>query len=64
MDFSEIKRKFVEGHKLAFKKLVEKKRKENSYLIFSHNGKIEKVSAWDIKLDDDNQSNNKDLPKR
>lgn len=50
MNNEEIKDKVIEGLDLAFKRLVEKKRKENSYLIFSENGKIVKVMAKDIKL--------------
>lgn len=47
---SEIKSKVIEGNKLALKRLVEKKKKENSFLIFSDKGKIVKIQAKDIKL--------------
>jgi hypothetical protein len=46
----ELQKKITEGLKLSFKRLVEKKRKENSYLILSVNGKITKVMAKDIKI--------------
>ncbi len=47
---SEIKAKILEGSKLALKKLVTKKRLENSYLIISDNGKVIKKQAADIRL--------------
>jgi hypothetical protein len=46
----EIKNKILEGGKLAIKKLVDRKRKENSYLIVSDHGKVVRVQATDIKL--------------
>lgn len=45
-----IKKKVIEGNKLAFKRLVERKMKEGSYLIVSDYGKIVKVKAENIKL--------------
>ncbi len=51
MDTTDIKNKILEGCKLAFIKLVERKRRENSYLIFSDKGKIVKIPAKDIKLE-------------
>lgn len=48
---SDIEQKITAGIKLAVKRLVEKKKKENSYLIVSVNGKPTKVMAKDIKLD-------------
>lgn len=50
MHASEIRNKIIEGNKLALKRLVEKKKKENSFLIISNKGKVEKVNAWNIKL--------------
>lgn len=47
---SEIKTKILEGSKLALKKLLAKKRLENSYLIISDNGKVIKKQAVDITL--------------
>jgi len=49
MKASEIKSKIIEGNKLALLRLIEKKKKENSHLIISNNGKVEKVNARDIK---------------
>lgn len=50
MKTSEIKTKILEGSKLAIKRLVDKKKKENSYLVVSDHGKVVKVPASDIKL--------------
>lgn len=49
-ELTELQKKVSEGLKLSFKRLVEKKRKENSYLIFLVDGKITKVMAKDIKI--------------
>ncbi len=46
----EIKNKVIEGSKLAVLRLIEKRRRENSYLIVSDNGKVVKVMAKDIKV--------------
>jgi hypothetical protein len=50
MKSSDIKQKILEGGKLAIKKLVEKRKKENSYLVVSDHGKVVKIPAKDIKL--------------
>jgi hypothetical protein len=50
MKTSDIKNKILEGSKLAIKKLVDRKRRENSYLIVSDQGKVVKIQATDIKL--------------
>ena len=47
---SDLEKKITAGLKLALKRLVEKKKKENSFLIFSLDGKPTKVMAKDIKL--------------
>ncbi len=47
---SEIRTKIIEGNKLALKRLVERKKKENSFLIISNKGKVAKIMARDIKL--------------
>jgi hypothetical protein len=47
---ADIKNKILEGGKLAIKKLVDRKRKENSYLIVSDQGKVVRIQAADIKL--------------
>jgi ribosomal protein L25 (general stress protein Ctc) len=46
----DLQEKIMAGMKLAFERLVEKKKKENSYLIFSVDGKVTKVMAKDIKI--------------
>lgn len=50
MKTTDIKNKILQGGKLAIKKLVDRKKKENSYLIVSDHGKVVKVPAIDIKL--------------
>lgn len=50
METSEIKAKIIEGNRLALKKLVEQKKKEDSFLVVSEKGKVVKVSAKNIKL--------------
>lgn len=50
MTNDELTKKILEGSKLAIKRLVERKRKENGYLVVSENGKVVKVPAKDIKL--------------
>lgn len=50
MKTADIKSKILEGSKLAVKRLVDKKKRENSYLIISDNGKVIKVNASDIKI--------------
>jgi hypothetical protein len=49
-DAEEITSKILEGMKLAFERLIEEKKKENSFLVFSENGKVVKVYAKDIKI--------------
>ena len=46
----EIRDKIMQGTKLAIKKLVDKKRKENSFLIVSEHGKVTKLQASDIHI--------------
>jgi hypothetical protein len=50
MKTADIKNKILEGGKLAIKKLVDRKKKENSYLIVSDHGKVVRIQATDIKL--------------
>ena len=44
----EIRDRVLEGTRRAVKKLVEKKRREGSYLVVSDNGKVVKKPASDI----------------
>ncbi len=46
----EIKNRVLEGNKLAVLRLIEKRRRENSYMVVSVNGKVVKVLAKDIKI--------------
>ena len=46
-----LKTMWMKGAKLALKKLVDRKIKEDSYLIFWVDGKATQVMARDIKLD-------------
>jgi hypothetical protein len=49
MNTSEIRDKILEGCKLAVKRLIERKKKENSFIIVYENGKVVKIPAADIK---------------
>ncbi|WP_290795342.1 hypothetical protein [Flavihumibacter sp. UBA7668] len=48
MKTKEIKTKILEGNRLALNKLIAKKKKENSFLVFSQNGKVVKIYAKDL----------------
>lgn len=45
MKQTEIKDKVLKGGKLAIERLLEKKRKDNSFVVISENGKVVKVGA-------------------
>jgi hypothetical protein len=49
MKETDIKIKVLEGGKLAVDRLLEQKRKENSFVVVSKNGKVVRVNAKDIK---------------
>ena len=49
MTHTDIKNKFLKGGKLAIERLLEKKRKENSFVVISENGKVTKVDASALK---------------
>ena len=49
MKDADIKTKVLEGGKLAVERLLEQKRKENSFVVVSKNGKVVRVNAKDIK---------------
>ncbi len=49
MTHTEIKEKVLEGGRLAIEKLLDRKRKENSYVVVSENGKVVKLNARDLK---------------
>lgn len=50
MNISEIKEKIIEGNKLALRRLIEKKKKEDSYIVVSEKGKVVKLKAKNIRL--------------
>ena len=49
MTQAEIKDKFLKGGKLAIERLLEKKRKDNSFIVVSQNGKVVKIDAKTFK---------------
>jgi hypothetical protein len=49
MTHNEIKLKVLEGSKLAVKRLIARKKKENGYLVVSEKGKVVRILATDIK---------------
>jgi hypothetical protein len=49
MTQTEIKDKFLEGGKLAIERLLEKKRKDNSFIVVSDNGKVVRLDAKTLK---------------
>ena len=51
--------KIVKGVELAYKRLLIEKQKDDSELVFSHNGKIVIVKARDLTINDKNASDNK-----
>jgi hypothetical protein len=50
MKVVDIKNKILEGSKIAIRKLIDKKRRDNSYLIISDEGRVVKIKATDIKI--------------
>jgi hypothetical protein len=49
MTHTELKEKVLQGGKQAIQKLIEKKRKENGFLVISQHGKVIRIPAKDIK---------------
>ncbi len=45
----EIRDKVLKGGRLAIERLIEKKRKDNSYIVVSDDGKVVKLDARTIK---------------
>lgn len=45
----DIKEKILKGCRLAVERLLEKKRKDGSYIVVSDNGKVVRVKATDLK---------------
>ena len=46
---TDIKDKVLKGGKLAIERLLEKKRKDNSFIVISENGKVVRLNAKDCK---------------
>ncbi|MBN8584773.1 MAG: hypothetical protein J0M37_06715 [Ignavibacteria bacterium] len=44
-----IREKFSKGSKLAIKKLIEERKKNDDYLVVSRNGKVVKIKARELK---------------
>ena len=49
MTQTDIKEKVLKGGKLAIERLLERKRKDNSFVVISENGKVVKVEAKTLK---------------
>ena len=49
MTQTDIKDKVLKGGKLAIERLLERKRRDNSYIVISEKGKVIRVSAKDLK---------------
>ena len=49
MTQTDIKDKVLKGGKLAIDRLIEKKRKDNSFIVVSENGKVVKVNVSTLK---------------
>jgi uncharacterized surface anchored protein len=49
MTNKEVRDKFIQGGKLAIEKLIERKKKDNSFLVVSQDGKVTKINANEIK---------------
>ena len=49
MTQTEIRDKFLKGGKIAIERLLEKKRKDNSFVVISDNGKVVRVDAKTLK---------------
>ena len=48
MTQAEIKDKVLKGGKLAIERLLDKKRKDNSYVVVSEKGKVVRLNAKDL----------------
>lgn len=49
MDRKEIKEKVLQGGKLAIEKMLERKIKENAFVVISVNGKVVTLPAKDVQ---------------
>ena len=57
MTFNEIKEKILKGGEIALQRLIERKRREDSYLVVSENGKPVKLWARDVEPKTNTTSN-------
>ncbi len=49
MTQTEIKDKVLKGGKLAIERLLDRKRKDNSYVVVSEKGKVVRLNAKDLE---------------
>ena len=49
MTQKDIRNKFLEGGKIAIERLLEKKRKDNSFVVISDDGKVVKLDPRTLK---------------
>ena len=49
MTQTEIRDKFLKGGKIAIERLLEKKRKDNAFVVISDKGKVVRVAATTLK---------------
>jgi hypothetical protein len=49
MTQTEIKEKVLKGGKLAIERLLDRKRKDNSYVVVSEKGKVVRLKAKDLE---------------
>ena len=49
MTQADIKDKVLKGGKLAIERLLDRKRKDNSYIVVSEKGKVVRLNAKDFK---------------
>ncbi len=49
MTHVEIRDKFLKGGKLPVERLLEKKRRDNSFIVISDKGKVVKIDAKTLK---------------
>jgi hypothetical protein len=49
MTQADIKDKVLKGGKLAIERLLDRKRKDNSYIVVSEKGKVVRLNAKDYK---------------
>ena len=59
---TDIRDKVLKGCKLAIERLLEQKRKTNSYLVISDNGKVIKMKAADLQQSTSNNQNIANVP--